>query len=469
MKSIEAINKIDTINGIKEDFDRILSYSQNVPTPLATDDLLSRWYDNKKRFIDKFGGQLIYELPDPITFEIPEKDRKTMVTDLSESFSLKYHNEDIADFVFETRADFFSNILSKDYTSASGKVIKKGSKIIKAFKHFESNKELLTMMQNEASMLVQSAKVSGTLCMSVHPIDFLSSSENTYNWRSCHALDGEYCAGNLSYMADKVTVMFYLKGDKEANLPNFPPEVMWNDKKWRMLMFVGEDNGLIFAGRQYPFTSDNALTICGHMLMYRMGFEAYRYSNWTDGSLNKVTDNSGNTLHLNSNYLYIDGCLVEDKRYIMDADDSRHYNDLLYSSYYKPKYIWKEIYCFSESCLNYKPLTIGSETKCIKCGKHHTMDTESMLCSYCYDEYIDSEDMFRCTCCGERHYQEDAYIIQDTDEIYCPSCADRYAGFCESCGCFYLTQDLVWDEDGTWCSCRECSDGVKLDMSEIDF
>ena len=28
--------------------------------------------------------------------------------------------------------------------------------------------------------------------------DYLSLSENAFNWRSCHALDGEYRAGNLS-------------------------------------------------------------------------------------------------------------------------------------------------------------------------------------------------------------------------------------------------------------------------------
>ena len=85
-------------------------------------------------------------------------------------------------------------------------------------------------------MILQEDKIEGTLCFSVHPLDFLSSSENTYNWRSCHSLDGEFCAGNLSYMADSATMICYLKSDKEEILPRFPEDIPWNNKKWRVFL-----------------------------------------------------------------------------------------------------------------------------------------------------------------------------------------------------------------------------------------
>ena len=88
-------------------------------------------------------------------------------------------------------------------------------KLVRAFKFFETDKELLNEIQSVASMIIQEDKIEGTLCLSVHPLDFISSSENTHNWRSCHALDGEYRAGNLSYMLDKTTVMCYLNSIKE--------------------------------------------------------------------------------------------------------------------------------------------------------------------------------------------------------------------------------------------------------------
>ena len=91
--------------------------------------------------------------------------------------------------------------------------------------------------------------MSGDFCISIHPLDFLTSSVNTYNWRSCHALDGEYRAGNLSYMVDKSTIICYLKGANNAKLPMFPDDVPWNSKKWRVLIYVSDYWDLLFAGR----------------------------------------------------------------------------------------------------------------------------------------------------------------------------------------------------------------------------
>ena len=189
---------------MKDIVDEVLSYSQNVPKPLATEELIQKWYENKKRFIDLMYGKLIWETAQDVTFEIPEANRKGMVSDLAERFDNAYGNGPLADFVFETRADFFNNILSTHYRVNEDLIIPKGSKIIKAFKYFEPDKEKLVAMQNEASLLVQNAKITGKFCISVHPLDYLSSSENQYNWRSCHALDGEYRSGNLSYMVDYI-------------------------------------------------------------------------------------------------------------------------------------------------------------------------------------------------------------------------------------------------------------------------
>ena len=128
-------------------------------------------------------------------------------------------------------------------------MIPRGMKIVKSFKYFEKDEDTLADIQSAASMIIQEDKIEGKLCMSVHPLDFLSLSENTYNWRSCHALDGDYRAGNLSYMVDSSTVICYLKSDRDERLPNFPPEVKWNSKKWRVLLFFSNDWDMIFAGR----------------------------------------------------------------------------------------------------------------------------------------------------------------------------------------------------------------------------
>ena len=128
------------------------------------------------------------------------------------------------------------------------------------FSLIEEDEETVKRLQTQASMIIQENKVIGKLCFSVHPLDYLSISETTYNWRSCHALDGEYRAGNLSYMLDDSTIICYLKSNKETKLPNFPDDVLWNSKKWRLLLHFSENLDVCFSGRQYPFFSPGAIS-----------------------------------------------------------------------------------------------------------------------------------------------------------------------------------------------------------------
>ena len=162
------------------------------------------------------------------------------------------------------REGFFKNEVVDDYqlydeNGNKSRLIKKGTKLIKTFKYFVEDEELLHTLESRASQIIQENKVEGTLCFSVHPLDYLSISENDYNWRSCHALDGEYRAGNLSYMTDECTIICYLRGKKETKLPRFPESVKWNSKKWRVLFYISNNKEMVFAGKQYPFTSEGGM------------------------------------------------------------------------------------------------------------------------------------------------------------------------------------------------------------------
>lgn len=53
-------------------------------------------------------------------------------------------------------------------------------------------------------------------------------------------------------MCDNSTLICYLRSDEETKLPRFPDDVPWNNKKWRMLIHISEDKGMVFFGRQYP-------------------------------------------------------------------------------------------------------------------------------------------------------------------------------------------------------------------------
>ena len=154
---------------------------------------------------------------------------------------------------------------------------------------------------------IQENKVTGTLCFSVHPLDFLSSSENNYNWRSCHALDGEYRAGNLSYMLDKSTIICYLKGAEKVKLPLFPEYIPWNNKKWRVLLHFSENWDIIFAGRQYPFESEEGIEIVRTLLLSKINKDVFSYCKWTDPVIYEIPDSYDHEYDLLHPYIAIRG------------------------------------------------------------------------------------------------------------------------------------------------------------------
>ena len=246
---------------IKQQFIEIIKYSQGIPEP-KVGNLLTRWYEAKKNIINHvLKGKLIYKTEEKVTFELDQREKSLRFKEFKDWIYYNLGNDALVDFLKFSEDAFYNNMTPEDYICENGVKIQKGTKIVKAFKFFEKNKDVLHDLQSKASRLIQEDKISGRLCFSVHPLDFLSTSENAHNWRSCHSLDGDYRAGNLSYMVDKSTFMCYLEADSDTNISNFPDDIKWNSKKWRMLLFLSNDWNMIAAGRQYPFKSQGALEV----------------------------------------------------------------------------------------------------------------------------------------------------------------------------------------------------------------
>ena len=299
--------------------------------------------------------------------------------------------QNLADFIEKQEDGFFQNLTVEDYTAWDGKVIRKGSKLVKSFRHFvKDNDRSLTDIQNEASRIIQEDKIEGTLCLSVHPLDFLSLSENTYNWRSCHSLDGEYRAGNLSYMMDKHTIICYLKGADNVNLQAFHPEVKWNSKKWRVLLYISEDWNMIFAGRQYPFESKTGMDIVLKDLLPAAKicakddshYQKYAWANWNNTLIEECKLTNGITVEFDTAYVPIGEELLPLNKVVVEGDGAKNYNDVLYSSCYKPIYTFKYIRYLWDDSNGGRPMTysnttlfnIGGFTYCLWCGEEECED-----------------------------------------------------------------------------------------------
>ena len=443
---------------IREDFDKVISYSQGISNP-KTGELFDRWLEAKRDFIEAMDGRLIYTIPHKVSFELSYKEKMNRVNEFIESVSMTWRNNELACFIDENKDGFFSNVVVESFTAPGGGKIPKGMKLVKAFKYFEDDRITLEEIQNRASMIIQEDKVEGHLCFSVHPLDFLSTSENTYNWRSCHALDGEYRCGNLSYMMDKSTVVVYLRSDKEENyLPNFPPEVKWNSKKWRMLLFMSDSWNAMFAGRQYPFFSETALDA----VLYHAS-EAFRFSgewsNWHNDEFRNFKfagdDEGRDEMWFRNVYIPMKDKLYLKNELIEDCENPMHFNDLLRSSCYIPYYCWQKR---SWGYNNEIHFTIGGEIPCLRCGKYPVAQTDDMLCQDCELEYGSSEDEMytTCSCCGRRILYDDSYYVESSGENICEYCADRECRECDNCGELYWNNEISYDKKNHDYRCEHC-------------
>lgn len=457
-----------TVQSIKEQFDKVIKYSQCVPNP-KTDKLFETWEKSKEYFYKLFGNKYIYELPDEVVFDLSKKAKQQRINSFLESLRYYYGQESLSDFVKDQEEGFFDNLTVKDYTY-NGKIITKGSKLVRAFKYFVGNEGLLTDLQNQASRIIQESKISGKLCLSIHPLDYLSISENNYNWRSCHSLDGEYRAGNISYLLDSTTVVCYLKGADEVKLPNFPADVRWNDKKWRVLLYFSNDKNMIFAGRQYPFDSEAGMDIVRYDLLEAIKFTSpakkTAWSQWNKIIYPKVKITDDVKVVLDKGFVPVGHNVKTLDNVVFNADGSRQFNDVLRSSCYKPHYIakyssgdlcWENSFCLSTN--NDTRFDIGAYTPCICCGEEAAMyDADTMMCYDCEAKYGNSDnDVFTyCDCCGCRVARDDLYFVGD--DYLCPNCFDNETTRCDCCGERVYNSDIKYIEELNKYVCVWCED-----------
>lgn len=379
--------------------------------------------------------------------------RKANFSNFVDNISNIFQNKKLVDFLSANEEGFYTNVVSTTYQDENIK-IPQGMKLVKAFKYFEKDEHLLNELQIKASQIIQEDKVEGTLCFSVHPLDYLSTSVNTYNWRSCHALDGDYRSGNLSYMMDKSTIVCYLKGENNTILPMFPNDVPWNSKKWRVLLFLSEHWDLIFAGRQYPFSSKSGLDVVLKHLFPALKLPEERMSEWQNAYVDQYTNSAGNKIKLIENYFPYYGELYKISDMVINQSNL-HFNDLLNSScYHYPYYTLKDETFWTMP--DYAPkVYIGGEVSCLRCAKKKLNYAEVMICPDCIDELnYDPDEQLTCDCCGRAIRDGDWREVQG--ETVCGQCVETECFVCERCDEIHFNSYKKYDRKHDEYICMWC-------------
>lgn len=371
---------------------------------------------------------LIYEKQEPVEINMSEEDkcerwRKFISYIRNTDFGIDV--EQLAQFISDQGVESFYQ--NKCLVAVDNKRIQKGMKLVKAMKFYCDDEDILTDIQQEASRIIQLQKLHGTLCFSIHPLDYLSSSENTYKWRSCHALDGDYRAGNLSYMCDDVTIMVYIKGEDNVKLPRFPETVPWNSKKWRCLFHIDRINQIVWASRPYPFFSRDILDII---------LDEMKQFNYFMGDQEQIKNMAWYQVWQPSDLsLKIAGYRTWLTSLVQPGEESYNFNDVLYSSTYLPFYAtWSEDFITALGETDITPVKIGAAAPCCMCGKHNILNESTFFCDDCLiKNKMDNYEIDFCASCGKPIVKRKAHVYMG-DLYYCDDCwADQFMT-CPICG-----------------------------------
>ena len=355
------------------------------------------------------------ELPEPITFTIDEESQKHLYQNFCNNCLIDDYPELYYFLEKLSFQEFFGKYLKSDYeffdeNTEEKVVIPKGTKIIKAFKFFHLLDSDLKELQSEASRMIQQDSITGILGLSIHPLDYLSISENVANWRSCHSLDGIYRAGNLSYMFDRSTIIAYLRSEDDVQLPHFPEGLLWNNKKWRMLLHFDSQCHLLIHSKAYPFSSSGAYNPIIKLLNQVMKPISKWFTKFTNDFLN--TSAAGRKC---SNLIYLNNCAKPLQQIVTQDDYNLAYPDLLFNnqipyhwSYGNISFQWfnaidndtggfdthDDIF-YAGLVDQYTKIVLGSPVMCPVCNKTFLTTGDSMICENCEEAFFSPEETYR--------------------------------------------------------------------------
>lgn len=422
---------IKTYEEIEGQVKKVIDHSNDMDC--KTERLMKDWKKAKGKFIEEFGGDLIIESPSIITVSKPDEDKILEFREYVDDISFITRNEELRVFLQTQGWTAFYNNRVRETWDKYGIKVSAGMKMTRALKLFILDKTELDKWQSKYSRIIQDVKIHGRLCLSVHPLDFLSISETTHNWRSCHSLDGEYRSGNLSYMLDEVTVVAYLKSEGQHKLRGFGPDVPWNSKKWRMLLYVNTDRDMIFSSKPYPF--DNKALVSD---AYALLEQTLKNTKWP---LDYETMNPDEAMG-----------------YMQDHPESVQFNDCLCSITFDPRFKCAN----DKKAQDCKRITVGAPAYCLECEEEVIEFGEDYSCVECGD-YI------TCESCGCHLYTDEAYELDD--QTICPGCYDDSVVWCDRCGESHNREnpELVYNEaEDTWC-CPDCYDDMMEEKAEEEM
>lgn len=254
------------------------------------------------------------------------------------------------------------------------------------------------------SQVLNEKSVSGELCLSIHPLDYMTMSDNDCGWSSCMSWQdhGDFRQGTVEMMNSPMVIMAYLKSSTDFALSSKDNEY-WNSKRWRELFVVTPE---VVAGiKGYPYWNESlekAALIWIKELIEASGLDGFG-----------PYDNDIYTYLGHSHYIEVGE----------DSIPLSFRTRLMYNDFYDTH---KIIICSDHSRIP-DHIHYSGESECLSCGGVLVdWDSESdLFCSQC-------DPIYRCCECGDWHNLDE--LIEVDGALYCSYCYDDNVMECADCG-----------------------------------
>lgn len=371
----------------------------------SIDPLLSHWSEQKQQLYKLLGNQVIVERPisienDPVELMHHALTKYKSFSHLLTKFQetpLKTIKGKLENLLIDSLT-LGKNSLYEDmeFETSDGKHIKapKGSRplrLIQRLSKLSGLEKEYESFQTAHSLALNQKKIEGTLCLSIHPMDFLTSSDNEEKWSSCVSVrrHGDYRAACIEGITSPMMVTAYVKSGRECE--------GWNSKRWRCF-FIVNPMGIISI-RPYPYMNSKLIDICGRWLEELAGkncgwkYEVNRTTNWF------TFDYDRNLVDIENTYvMFNQDCLGYPDEFIVESE---HFG--IFSKYL----LTHEEYEFHHQGLPICPV----------CGE---------LLEYTFQVACEECAPFpTCEKCGQPILHGHDVCWTDDDELYCRECYDN--------------------------------------------
>ena len=403
------------------------------------DYILREWNKSKQTLFNIFGEKLMLEKE----IEIEDGDNKKIReinnylnstnpgTDFINSirklftFNGTYFEDTYATYNLTQAKQLFTNRVAKEfsYRNKDGKIVKvpEGAKVMRVLQKIAKEFDLpdFEIFRNHISRITETRKSKVKFTLSIHPLDYMTMSDNANGWESCMNWTqgpGSYRAGTIEMMNSPVIVVAYI-----TTKPYYPANtsIEWTSKSWRELIIVHPNT--ICSVKSYPY--------------YNIAFDK-ALVNWLADLVEEKTEwryNRKKPQESLESCSYIEAWQDKedkDNHFLLNFATNEMYNDFGNTDNYGIFSVNPPDNKYRTFAINYSGLMT-----CMCCGEdgYWSDDTEAVICEDC-------EPSIYCYCCGERVNTNDA--IEVDGEWVCEDCYNDL----HRCMC---CEDTHFDDDLT--------------------